>query len=568
MFGGKPNVVVFISDDQGWGDFSFNGNANIDTPRIDSLAQEGVSFDRFFVCPVCAPTRSEFLTGRYHSRSGVRGVSRGQERINLDEQTIGDVFKSSGYATALFGKWHNGMQHPYHPNARGFDEFYGFCSGHWGNYFDPMLERNGAIVKGEGFLTDDITNKAIAFMESNRRSETPFFVTLAFNTPHSPMQVPDPFWERLAKREISMRHREPAKEKVEFTRAALAMCENIDWNVGRILDTLSELGIEEETIVLYFNDNGPNSPRWNEGMKGRKGSLDEGGVRSPLFIRWPGRFTEGRQIKSIASVTDLLPTLMELCEIEANPPRPLDGKSLSALLLGKVDQTSNRSIFTHHRGRFSIRDQRYRLDNDGRLFHIEADPGQQHDIAASQPEMAQRLSDELDRLKSEAVLNAQPDDRPFTIGHPDAVWTQLPARDAISTGNIERSNRYPNCSYFLNWSGPEDSITWNVESLSEGNFEVQVYYACPQEDLGSTIELEFLDRTIEAKVAEANDPPLIGAENDRIERAESYVKEWKPMTLGTIRLTKGRGPLILRAPTIPGKQAMEFRLLMLKKLDS
>ena len=144
-----PNIVVILTDDQGWGDLSLNGNKDLSTPNIDSLAHDGARFDRFFVCPVCSPTRAEFLTGRYHVRGGVYSTSTGGERLDLDELTIADTFKSAGYATGAFGKWHNGMQYPYHPNGRGFDEFYGFCSGHWGDYFSPPLEHNGQIVKGE-----------------------------------------------------------------------------------------------------------------------------------------------------------------------------------------------------------------------------------------------------------------------------------------------------------------------------------------------------------------------------------------------------------------------------------
>ena len=161
----KPNVIVFLSDDQGWGDLSIHGNTNLSTPNIDSLAKDGALFERFFVCPVCSPTRAEFLTGRYHARGGVRGVSTGQERLDLDEKTIAQTFKAAGYATAAFGKWHNGLQSPYHPNDRGFDEYYGFCSGHWGDYFSPPLEHNGQFVRGNGFTADDFTDHAISFIE-------------------------------------------------------------------------------------------------------------------------------------------------------------------------------------------------------------------------------------------------------------------------------------------------------------------------------------------------------------------------------------------------------------------
>ncbi len=240
----RPNVVVILADDQGWGDLRIHGNVNLRTPHIDSLARDGALFERFFVCAVCAPTRAEFLTGRYHPRGGVHGVTTGAERLNLDERTIGDTFQAAGYATAAFGKWHNGTQYPYHPNARGFDEFYGFCSGHWGQYFDPILEHNGQIVRGKGFIIDDLTDHALTFIERNK--DRPFFCYLPYNTPHSPFQVPDRYYEEFKDGAIEMRHRDPQKEELDKTRCVLAMCENIDFNVGRVLDRLEELKLTRE----------------------------------------------------------------------------------------------------------------------------------------------------------------------------------------------------------------------------------------------------------------------------------------------------------------------------------
>ena len=152
-----PNVIIILTDDQGWGDLSVNGNLDLSTPNIDKLGRTGVQFDRFFVSPVCSPTRAELLTGRYHVRGGVYSTSTGGERLDIDEETIAQVFKKSGYITAAYGKWHNGMQAPYHPNSRGFDDYYGFCSGHWGNYYNPLLEHNGDLVKGDGFIIDAVS---------------------------------------------------------------------------------------------------------------------------------------------------------------------------------------------------------------------------------------------------------------------------------------------------------------------------------------------------------------------------------------------------------------------------
>ncbi|MEM9658642.1 MAG: sulfatase-like hydrolase/transferase, partial [Planctomycetota bacterium] len=157
----RPNIVVILTDDQGWGDLSIHGNTALSTPHIDGMARDGAQFDRFYVSPVCSPTRAEFLTGRHHVRCGVYDTSSGGERVNSDETMIGEIFTNAGYQTAAFGKWHSGMQFPYHPNARGFDEFYGFCSGHWGDYFSPMLEHNSQVVRGDGFIIDDLTKRAM-----------------------------------------------------------------------------------------------------------------------------------------------------------------------------------------------------------------------------------------------------------------------------------------------------------------------------------------------------------------------------------------------------------------------
>src|SRR5688500_18967145 len=201
-----PNVVVIITDDQGWGDLSASGNTDLATPNIDSLAKDGVSLDRFFVSPVCSPTRAEFLTGRYHPRCGVRGVSTGGERLDLDEKTIADTFKAAGYITGAFGKWHNGTQWPYHPKARGFDEYYGFTSGHWGQYFDPPLDHNGKSVQGTGYMVDDFTDHALDFISKNK--DGPFFCYVPYNTPHSPMQVPERFYSKFANADLKQRARE------------------------------------------------------------------------------------------------------------------------------------------------------------------------------------------------------------------------------------------------------------------------------------------------------------------------------------------------------------------------
>ncbi|MCA9232005.1 MAG: arylsulfatase [Planctomycetales bacterium] len=563
----SPNLIVIVADDQGWGDLSLHGNKNLSTPHIDSLAQDGASFDRFYVCPVCAPTRAEFFTGRYHPRSRVYGVSTGLERMDLDEVTIADMFRAAGYATAAFGKWHNGTQFPYHPNARGFSEFYGFCSGHWGNYFDPMLDHNGQIVQGEGFLIDDLTDHAIRFMKDH--SELPFFVYLPYNTPHSPMQVPDRWWETFRDKPLAMSHRYQDREDADHTRAALAMCENIDWNVGRILQTLDELELAEETIVVYFSDNGPNRFRWNGDMRGKKGSTDEGGVRSPLFIRWPGKINAKREIPQIAAAIDLLPTLAELTGVELTNRKPLDGISFKEQLLGLANElpSADRRIFSHWAAAVSVRTQQYRLDHEGHLYDMIADPGQRQDVSKQHPQIAAELSQAVKQWKDELLSNRNQERRPFLVGHPASRSTQLPARDAESHGKIKRSSRHPNCSFFTNWQRTSDRIDWNVEVLQSGVYEAELYYTCASSDVGSTVELSFGEGKVAGTVDTAHDPPLQGEGQDRVPRDESYVKDFGVMKLGRIELAKGQGPLTLQAQEVANQNVMDFRLLVLTKCD-
>jgi len=563
----RPNVVVILTDDQGWGDLSIHGNINLKTPNIDSLARDGALFDRFFVCPVCAPTRAELLTGRYHLRGGVHGVTTGAERLNIDEKTIGDTFKTAGYATAAFGKWHNGTQYPYHPNARGFDEFYGFCSGHWGNYFDPILEHNGKIVRGKGYIIDDLTDHALAFIEQNR--SRPFFCYLPYNTPHSPFQVPDHFYEKFRDHPVQMRNRDPKVEQLDKTRCALAMCENIDWNVGRVLRKLNKLKLAEKTIVVYFSDNGPNSWRWNDGMKGRKGSTDEGGTRVPCLIRWPGHIKPGIQIPQIAGAIDLLPTLADMAGIPTVSTKPLDGVSIKPLLLKETKNWPDRMIFSHQRGRASVRTQQYRLDHTGKLFDITTDPGQHRDIAKEKPDVAAKLTKAVSRWKKEVLPKSRKDDRPFPVGYAEFATTILPARDGVPYGNVRRSSRAPNCSYFTNWVSADDKMTWDIEVANSGNYQAEVYYTCAKENIGSTIELRFNRSRIQGKVTEPHDPPLVGAEFDRASRgSESYVKKFRLLRLGVFRLEKGRGQLTLRALDVPGKQVMDVRAVMLTLLEA
>ncbi|NBV45218.1 MAG: N-acetylgalactosamine 6-sulfate sulfatase [Planctomycetia bacterium] len=582
---GHPHVIVVLADDAGAGDFSFTGNTNLATPVIDGLARDGASLERFFVQPVCAPTRAEFLTGRWHQRGGVRGVSLGQERLDPGERTIAEVFRAAGYATGCIGKWHLGTQGPHHPRARGFDHFVGFTEGHWGDYFDPPLEENGTFVTGTGFIADVIAEKTVAFIDDCRRTDParPFFCHVAFNTPHSPMDVPDADWDRFRDRPVPLRGSAGANEDLPFTRAALAMVENLDRNLGRILAALDRHGIADDTIVVFFSDNGANSPRWCRGLRGRKGTVDEGGVQSVCCLRWPGRIAAGTRIDSLAGAIDLLPTLAGLAGVPIAAPRPLDGLDLSPLLLASdgaaaiAERAQARPLFAAWNGRVSVRTADHRLDGNGRLYDMRADPGQTTDLAESHAAERARLQGLVEAFTRE-VTALQPRLLPerFFVGHPAWPRTELPARDGAGQGGIVRSGRAPNASHFTRWTAPADAITWTVDVVTAGRYEAVLWYTCPPADAGATVRLSALpdaggDRAdapgggapVTATITPGWDPPA-NRGDDRVERdSESFEKEFRPLSLGTIDLAAGPQTLRLEAVAIPGRSVADVRRLVL-----
>lgn len=562
--GDCPNVLILLADDQGWGDLSLHGNRNLNTPHLDAIAELGAQFEQFFVCPVCAPTRAEFLTGRYHRRTGVTGVSRGEERMNADEVTVADLFHSAGYATGAFGKWHNGTQPPLHPIHRGFDTFYGFTSGHWSHYFNVPMDRDNRRVRGHGFIADDIANHAIEFLTESR--ERPFFCYVAFNTPHSPMMVPDRFYVRFADRSLAMKHRDPKREDAAMTKAALALCENLDWNVGRILTSLRDVGAEQKTIVVYFSDNGPNSWRWNGGLKGKKGSIDEGGLKSPLFIRWPDHIAAGTRIRQLAGAIDLLPTLCNLASVKIEGTKPLDGIDLSATLLGASESPPERTLFSVRRQQVSARSQRFRLDADGRLFDMRLDPGQSTDVANRFPEVARRLRQQAD-LFSQQVLSSreQSESRPFHVGY--GSLSMLPARDATATGSIQRSSKAPNNSFFTNWVDVDDVIEWSVDVGQSGQYEFVLWQTCRAEDTGVSIALTAGQQQVSRTIQTAFDPPLYDKSKERVEKSHYHMKDFRPVTLGRLDLTAETTTFTLSVADRPGPRAVDVYALDVHRID-
>jgi hypothetical protein len=497
----------------------------------------------------------------------VSGTSSGFERLDLDESTIAEAFSKNGYETGIFGKWHNGGQAPYHPNTRGFSEFYGFCAGHWAEYFDPVLEHNGEIIKGVGFITDDLTTHGISFIDKNK--DKPFFAYFPFNTPHSPMQVPDEYWDKYKNKTPNQSGTESQKEDIEHTKAALAMNENLDWNVGRIMKKLNDLNLMENTIIIYFSDNGPNGNRWNGNMKGIKGTTDEGGVRSPFIIKWKNHLTAGKTIENIAAATDIFPTLVELTGIENKQLKPFDGLSLKKMLMGiKDEQLQNRIIPTFWSGKTSVRTNLFRLANDNSLYDMKKDPNQTRDVKNDFQEQYEKLS-QWKKEWQQNVLSEMPvkDKRPLIVGHPELNLTILPSSEANGKGQIIRSNKHPNSSYFKQWRTSEDEVIWDIEVEKNGLFEVEFYYACSELNIGSEIKLNFNESNIIGKIITANQTPLIGMNHDKVIREESYTRNFMPMKLGEINLAKGQGQLKLSAPLLKKVDDLEFNLITLRRIN-
>jgi arylsulfatase A len=510
------------------------------------------------------------LTGRYHIRTGVHGVTRGHEIMRADEVTIAELLKGAGYATGAFGKWHNGSQYPHHPNGQGFDEFLGFCAGHWNNYFDTSLDHNGTMVKSEGFIIDTLTDAAIEFIEANHKR--PFFCYIPYNTPHTPWQVPERYWRKYQAKGID----DPA------IACAYAMCENIDDNMGRVLAKLEELKIADDTIFIYLSDNGPNTDRYNAGMKGRKGSAHEGGGRVPFFVRYPRRISPGQVIKPIAAHIDLLPTLMEYCGVRNYKTKQLDGRSLVPLIENKPSAWPSRTLFTVwggtrlQDGRRAVRTDRWRAVNEKRgweLYDMLNDPLQKQNLAQSKPEVLTRFSAAYDEWFSDAA-SAGFAPIPIQAGHParDEVVLEGHYAHLNPTGGKRADPKLHGISYHGrsgwandwvdNWASTKAYPYWRLNIVRSGDYGVVLKYACAESDVGSLLRVEVGGESLELKV----DKPFIPVTTsspDRISRKEAPERTWGSLHAGTVRLAKGKTELKIRALEIPGAEALELKAVHL-----
>jgi len=391
----RPNVVLVMTDDQGYGDVAAHGTPEIKTPNLDRLHAQSVRLTDFHVDPTCSPTRSALMTGRYSGRVGVWHTIMGRSLLRAGEVTMADVFSEAGYATGIFGKWHLGDNYPFRPQYRGFHEVFihggggvGQTPDYWGNdYFDDTYFHNGKPEKQTGYCTDVWFGGAMRFIEANR--DRPFFAYIPTNAPHGPYHVPEKY--------IDMYRGKPGVPNANFW----GMITNIDENMGRLMEQLKRLGLEENTVLIFMTDNGTSGGS-SAGMRGKKGSQYDGGHRVPCFIRWPGAgISGGHDVPQLAAHLDLLPTLIELCGLEAPAGVKFDGTSLAPLLTGIVQGWPDRILVVESQRiehpekwrQSAVMTDRWRLVNGKELYDMPADPGQKNDVAAEHPEVVKELVD-------------------------------------------------------------------------------------------------------------------------------------------------------------------------------
>ncbi len=555
----KPNVVLILTDDQGWGDLSLHGNPFLETPQIDQLAKSGKEFTQFYVSPLCAPSRASLLTGRYHLNTGVLSVSKGLEVMETEETTIAELFKANGYRTGIFGKWHNGQHYPNRPIDQGFDEFLGFSAGHWSNYFNTQLEHNDKLVQTKGYITDVLTDAALQFMSANK--DQPFLCYIPYNAPHSPHQVPDKYFNKYK-----------AKGLDNELASIYGMVENVDDNVGRVLRYLKENKLEENTIVIFLSDNGPNGIRYNGNMQGIKGTVHEGGTRVPFFISWKNHIQPGQTDTTIAGHIDIYPTLRDLCNLKNIPGKPLAGLSLASLILNDTPAfDTNRKLYTHvnfmelpaglNAGGF--RSDQYRFvyeKNKPQLYDLSTDPEEKKDLSIIRSDLTTNYFNNYNTWFANAISGLQYN-RPIILSKSGA---ELPTYEATLSSGIEFKEGHGWAHDWVEkWNNTRDSIFWEIDCINPGRYIVEIEYLCKKVNVGSRIICSIGNQSRGVVIQQAFYSKQIPSP-DRVPRKEAYeMSGWKRLKIGTFTIAEGKQIIKLKASKIKNNNVAEINLLRL-----
>lgn len=532
-----PNVILILTDDQGWGDLHFHGNDSIHTPNLDRLAKQSVRLTNFHVSPVCAPTRASLLTGRYHLRTGTSWVTHRKEVMRSEEYTMAEAFRDNGYHTALFGKWHNGAQYPNDPKGQGFEHFFGFKAGHWNNYFDTTLDSNGIQVKTEGYITDVLTNNSLEFLELQK--DKPFFCLLSYNAPHSPFQVPDSYYDR---------YREAGLTPKNAT--VYGMVENLDRNLGRLLDYLDESGLRQNTLLIFLTDNGPNGERYNGGMRGRKAQVYEGGTRVPMFISWPQQLPNDQDRTFLSAHIDLLPTLASFCQLALPNSLKLDGIDLSQNIKQENQTPVSREFFTIFNGGKeqsypgAINTGRYKLvfnrQNESELYDLQQDPAEQTPLEDSQ------LEQKLRKRYLDWYTSVRPDSYQAPPIPVMSSSTMCTAEEGELQGPLSFKGGFGWANdYAINWASQRAGIHWELDVAQAGSYEIKLHYFAKANIPEAQLSLHHGDseQSVNSLSAYYQDFPN---STDRVTRGEVYEHYWKEVSIGSIELPAGRQQIKIR----------------------
>ncbi len=474
-----PNIILIMTDDQGYGDLGVTGNEYISTPHIDEFASRSTHFTNFHVDPVCAPTRSALMTGKFYLRTGVYDTFNGGAIMDPDEITIAEILSAKGYETGIFGKWHLGDNYPGRPSDQGFAQSLVHKAGGIGqpgdldnfprpdsSYFDPVLYQNNKAVKTSGYCTDVFTDGALDFLEKNK--ENPFFLYVAYNAPHGPLQVPEQYLAKYEGKEFGLEARE-----AEAAQRVYAMVENVDENVGRILASLEEKSLLENTVVIFMSDNGPIPARYNAGLRGTKSSVYEGGTKVPFFIYFPKIFEAGKKITTTVAHIDVLPTLLDICGFASEIPGGIDGSSMLPILGGDEDLFKERYLYWQWaRGypelyaNMAIRQGDFKLVghaestatiDEFELYNLAEDPFETNNIIGEAEEKALALKKQLDAWHHQIV---------FVEGNPKTQGAVInPAHENPVVLNRNDAKGTPE-----QWTRDGVYSYWDVE------FEVEGYY--------------------------------------------------------------------------------------------
>ena len=439
--GAQPNVVLVITDDQGYGDLACNGHPYVKTPNIDKLHSESVALDDYHVAPTCSPTRCGLLTGHWTNRTGVWHTINGRSMLRENEVTLGQLLKDNGYATGMFGKWHLGDNYPYRPEDRGFTEVYRHGGGGVGqtpdlwdnNYFDGHYFHNGKIVSAKGFCSDVFFDNGIKFIKDSAAQKKPFFAYICTNAPHGPLHCPQKYLDMYPGKKIS-------------EQSYYGMITNIDDNVGRTRKVLEELGVADNTIFIFTTDNGTTVGKnvFNADMRGAKGSEYDGGHRVPFIMHWPaGKLTEKKSVKTLTSFVDIVPTVLDLCGAKKKPAGlKFDGKSIKDLLYkGDHQDWTDRFLITDSQRvvdpikwrKSAVMSEKWRLINGEELYDIDADPSQKSNVAKTYPDQVKKMRAFYDAWWAELEPTfAQTTE--IYVGHPEAQRVSMTCHDWIGKG--------------------------------------------------------------------------------------------------------------------------------------